>query len=106
MLSSSSRPGQIYLISGLVMFLVTLMIRLDVVFSLNPDISGIEQNVIYTIQTFLSRGELYPDTYHIPFAITQYAPLYYYLCAGTARAFSIDPARDIHMLYIIGRTWS
>src|SRR5690606_3125719 len=79
--------------------------RVLIIISDNSDYQGIEQNVIYSTQTLLSGNILYQSPKELPFSITQYMPLYYYLLEGTMRIFNYD-AEDIKALYTIGRTWS
>lgn len=81
-------------------------VRIALVYSHSTDLSGIEQNVIYSTQMFLSGGDLYTSPQVAPFSITQYTPLYYYLCGFSARLLHLDPVNHIHELYIIGRFWS
>lgn len=94
-----------FIISALA-FLIMIAIRLKLTFSISTDLAGVEQNVIYSIQTFLDTGKLYTDPGHLPFSITQYTPIYHYVCAFTAKAFHVDPLSDIQQLYLIGRTWN
>lgn len=82
-----------------------LTLRCLIIFSAGTDIAGIEQNVIYSMQVFMSKGNLYFPPSEAPFSITQYTPLYYYLGSFTAKLTGYD-AKDIHALYVIGRSWN
>lgn len=86
-------------------FICFVVLRIFFIFSKANDIAGNEQNVIYSIQMFLSEGKLYQSPSLAPFSITQYTPLYYYICGFTAKLFGWS-ANDISILYIIGRSWS
>lgn len=85
--------------------LVFFVLRLLIIFSKGTDIAGIEQNVIYSVQVLMDSGKLYFFPSDLPFSITQYTPLYYYLCSFTAYLTGFDPT-DIPSLYVIGRIWS
>jgi hypothetical protein len=89
----------------LVVFAVFFVLRLLIISSKGTDLAGIEQNVIYSIQTFLHSGQLYFLPSEAPFSITQYSPIYYYLCSFTAKLTGTE-ADKIHTLYIIGRSWN
>jgi hypothetical protein len=65
-------------------------------------VAGQEQNVIFGIQTLLSGASLYRLPDELPFAATQYTPLYYRLCALLARALGLHPG-DLHELYSAAR---
>jgi hypothetical protein len=99
---SKSKLLPLLLLAVLIGFLV---LRIFFIFSKANDIAGNEQNVIYSIQMFLNEGKLYQSPSSAPFSITQYTPLYYYVCGFTAKLFGLS-ANDISILYIIGRSWS
>lgn len=80
-------------------------LRLIIVLSYNTDLAGIEQNVVYSIQMLMDKGRLYTSPAKIPFSITQYTPLYYYLCSVTTKIAGYSPD-DIQKIYIIGRWWN
>ncbi|WP_223816152.1 ArnT family glycosyltransferase [Adhaeribacter rhizoryzae] len=84
-----------------------LVMRILLIFSPAADLGGgVEQNVIYSIQMFLDNQPLYTNPHYLPFSITQYTPLYYYVCGLTAKILGLDPLQHIRELYIIGRSWS
>lgn len=86
----------------LAVFLIT---RITIIFSSGTDIGGIEQNVVYSVQTYLYSGKLYTSPSAPPFSITQYTPLYYYVCSLTASALGTS-YDNLYELYRIGRSWS
>ncbi|WP_316842514.1 glycosyltransferase family 39 protein [Pedobacter gandavensis] len=86
-------------------FLLFCVLRVLIIFSKGTDIAGIEQNVIYSTQVFMDSAKLYLFPSDAPFSITQYTPVYYYLCGFTAKILGFN-ASDIPSLYIIGRIWS
>lgn len=98
-----SKQFVLCLISLSVLFFVVL--RIIIIYSKGTDIAGIEQNVVYSIQVFLNGGQLYSSPHTAPFSITQYTPLYYWLCYITAKIGDYGPY-DIQNIYIIGRSWN
>jgi len=94
----------LFYFSCLMIFSGFFILRLFIVASKGTDIAGIEQNVIYSIQTLLHNGRLYTSPSTAPFAITQYTPIYYYICGLTAKICGYK-AYDVQMLYWIGRSW-
>ena len=99
------RIYQLFPYLALFIFVAFFIIRLLIIFSDGNDIAGVEQNVIYSIQVLLNHGKLYSTPSLAPFSITQYTPLYYYICEYTAKLFS-KGSDDIYSLYIIGRSWN
>lgn len=78
----------------LVVFLVLLFSGVCIIF-FDADIIGVESNVIYTIQGILESNHLlYTSPETVPFAITQYSPLYYILCDFFLSLFHINPANQ------------
>jgi hypothetical protein len=94
------------LLLSLICFAAMLVMRFITAYSLNVDLVGVETNVVYSIQTAIAGQQLYNDPMYLPFTITQYTPLYYDLCAVTAKLLNIDPATDVHSVYVIGRMWN
>ncbi|MBE7174717.1 MAG: hypothetical protein INR73_29375, partial [Williamsia sp.] len=82
--------------------LVTIYIRVKVIFLVNPDIGGIESNVIYSVLRILAGYPLYQNPELAPYAITQYSPIYYYLTAGLSRLAGLTPD-DVYEVYAVGR---
>lgn len=92
--------------SAILVSIITLSIfilRIVLAQSSQTDLGGVEQNVIYSIQKILYDGKIYTDPTFAPFAITQYTPIYHYLCALLGKVFSLDPGIDIYKIYLIGR---
>ena len=86
-------------------FLAMLALRGYLVFAYIPEIGGIESNVIYSLQRILDGYPLYIDPAVAPYSITQYTPLYYYLCEATGKFFQVDPT-NVHAVYILSRSVS
>ncbi len=86
-------------------FLAMLLLRFYLVTAYLPELGGIESNVIYTLQRILDGYPLYTDPSRSPYAITQYTPLYYYLCRMVGQTFRVDPA-NVHQVYILSRATS
>ena len=97
---------KIFSLLFLLTFIFFFIERVFVILSIRTDIAGVEQNIIYSIQTLLNGGNLYSSPKSIPFSITQYTPIYYYICAFTAKIFSKNNNYDIQVLYEIARIWS
>ncbi len=73
---------------------------------LDYDISGVESNVVFTIQNILSDNSLlYANPEKIPFTVTQYSPLYYIVADNVISVFNIDPGNDF-LIRIVGRSIS
>ncbi|MBD2752095.1 hypothetical protein IC230_04265 [Spirosoma sp. BT704] len=82
--------------------LVTLYVRSKVIFLVNPDIGGVESNVIYSVLRMLAGFPLYQNPEQAPYAITQYSPIYYYLTVGVSRLVGLT-ADDVYDVYAVGR---
>lgn len=91
------------LLGGL--FLLNLLYKGSLVASFAPDLGGFERNVILGIQQILLGKGLYSNPEASPFFIIQYMPLYYYLVAGLAFLFRIDPL-DAHSVYFLARAFN
>jgi len=68
-------------------------------------IIGQEQNVVFGIETLLNGRLLYRDPTHLPFAVTQYTPLYYEICFQVCRWLGLH-ANDLQAIYLVGRLTS
>ncbi|UFH55091.1 glycosyltransferase family 39 protein [Spirosoma sp. KNUC1025] len=91
----------IWFVAG-ILGLVTIYIRLKTIFLVNPDIGGIESNIVYSVLRMLSGYPLYDNPEIAPYAITQYSPIYYYLTVGVAQLSGLTPD-DVYYVYIVGR---
>ena len=91
----------IWFIIGL-LGLVTIYIRVKIIFLVNPDVGGIESNVIYSVLRMLDGYPLYQDPRQAPYAVTQYSPVYYYLTVGLSRLVGLT-ADDVYGVYSAGR---
>lgn len=91
----------IWFIVGL-LGIVTGYIRFKVIFLVNPDVGGIESNVIYSVLRLLAGYPLYQNPEQSPYAITQYSPIYYYLTAGLSQLVGFTPD-DVYEVYAVGR---
>ena len=83
-------------------FLLTLILRIHLVTAYIPEIGGIESNVIYSLQRILVGYPLYTDPATAPYSITQYTPLYYWLCWLGGTIFRVDAA-SVHQVYELSR---
>ena len=86
------------------LMLLNLILALIVTFSYNTDVRGVEPNVIYTIQSIhLNNSNLYTDPEQIPYAITQYMPLYYIVCDKVISFLRLSAGRDVYLIYMTCR---
>lgn len=90
---------------ALIAGLLFVVLRVLIIYSAGTDLAGIEQNVVYSIQVLMDSGKLYFSPSEPPFSITQYTPIYYYLCSFTTKLLGYG-ANDIQTIYIIGRSWN
>ena len=89
----------------LISFICVLGLLVLSVFSIN-DIRGVESNVVYTLQQILvNNNNLYQDPAIIPYAVTQYSPLYYILNDTVLSVIGID-SFNVLGIRIISRTVS
>ncbi len=73
---------------------------------LDYDISGVESNVVFTLQNILTENSLlYANPEEVPFTITQYAPLYYMVSDFVMSLAGIEPEADFH-IRTVGRLLS
>jgi len=72
----------------------------------NPDIGGVEPNVIFVIERLMAGYPVYEDPEQSPYSVAQYSPLYYFLTAGIARRLHIDPGPDVWAVYATARSIS
>ena len=86
-------------------FLAMLALRIHLIVAYIPEIGGIESNVIYSLQRVLGGYPLYIDPAVAPYSITQYTPLYYYLCWTIGKLFQVDPT-NVYQVYILCRSVS
>ncbi|GAB4015524.1 hypothetical protein [Spirosoma koreense] len=82
--------------------IVTVYIRIKVIYLVNPDIGGIESNVIYSVLRLMAGYPLYENPEQAPYAVTQYSPIYYYLSEGFSQLAGLTPD-DVYGVYIVGR---
>ncbi len=86
-------------------FLSYLAYRILLVFSIQPDLGGVENAVVYFIQRSLAGMPLYTDPELSPFAINQYGPLYYLLTTSIGKLWGTDPGQ-VQDVFILNRTVS
>ena len=86
----------------IVLFLITLFLRIVFTVCFDSDYGGIEQNVIYGIQRIIMGQPLYQDPATGTYAVMQYTPLYYYFTSGIAK-FSGIYATDVQSIYTLCR---
>lgn len=103
----NSKVKKIFLIVPFVVaFFISLYFGLLITFSNTSNYRGVEENVIYSIQQVVADKPLYSHPETLPYAITQYTPLYYLFSAGVAKAFSLTPGEDVVEIYQVCRNVS
>lgn len=83
-------------------FLSYLAYRIFLVFSIQPDLGGVENAVVYFIQRSLADLPLYTDPELPPYSINQYGPLYYILTASIGKLLGVDPVQ-VQQVFILNR---
>ena len=82
--------------------ILTLYVRYKTILLANPDVGGIESNVIYSILRVMDGYPLYENPEQPPFAVTQYSPIYYYLTVFVAKLLQLMPD-DVYDIYVCNR---
>ncbi len=93
---------QLFVISLFAVVCLFVIVRVYMLFLPIPTLGGVEGNVIFSLQRFLAGYDLYDNPEKLPFAITQYSPVYYYVVAFFARLVGIGPD-DLFPLYHLNR---
>lgn len=86
-------------------FFSYLAYRIFLVFSIQPDLGGVENAVVYFIQRSLADLPLYTDPELPPYSINQYGPLYYLLTAFIGKLLGLDPG-EVQQAFILNRSVS
>ncbi len=86
----------------IVLFLITLFLRIVLIGYYNNNLGGIETNVVYGIQRILLGQPLYQDPGSNTYAVIQYTPLYYCFTAAIAKLTRIN-GLDVQGIYTICR---
>lgn len=94
-LSAQFISGKTLFLVILICFLSVLFIRIRLINVYTQNIGGMEQNVIFSIQTLASGTSLYTNPEKPLYSITQYSPLYFHILAFTGKAAGLDPAETI-----------
>jgi hypothetical protein len=92
-------------IFGLVSFVILVSLKIQVILSYLPDISGSEMSTILPIQNLIDGNEIYTDPEKPPFRFTQYSPVY--LCIVSS-AFKLTgyAAAEAHKVFLASRLFS
>lgn len=88
------------------LLLFLLFIRVVYIFTYDPDLEGVEFAMLHLIQLITLKGHLYENPEKFPYLLIVHAPMYYFMMAGIMKICSINVIKDVHMMYIIGRTIS
>ena len=86
-------------------FAALLVLAVVYATSASINIDGKEQNVIFAAQRLLAGEALYNDPGRMPFVVTPYPPLYYWLHHAIAAIAGLRPD-SLHGLYLSGRLLS
>jgi len=96
-------PAAILVAIGVFVFL--LIGRINLINSWNPDLGGVEPNVIYGIQRIIDGKPLYSNPNQPPYAVMMYSPLYFHTVAIVGKLLGVNPDEAIEV-YRISRTMS
>lgn len=80
--------------------LLLLIVRSAMVFSYDPEITGIDNNFIYPVLQQLQGNSIYPDPAQYPFAVNPYGPLLFYLSYGFCELFGITGSDPIRVYFV------
>src|SRR5687767_7872142 len=97
--------GGLLILLSCIAFLAFFAYRVSLLFLPTPDLGGVENNVIYFIQRLITGESLYSNPSNPPYAIAQYGPIYYYVCAAIAKIFGVG-ADDVLNVFISSRVLS
>lgn len=103
LIKSNAASSRKALLAILWLFLLTLLLRVILIFYYNPNYGGIDLNVIYGIQQIVAGNPLYQNPEQPPYAIMQYTPLFYHTVAWVAGIAGIS-ADQVQGIYIIARS--
>lgn len=92
-------------ILSLIILAGLLLYRFLLIFSYNGEVGGIDNNFVYGVIRYMNDYGLYNDPASYPYAITLYSPLYYHICAGIGKLFSIS-SDDPILIYRLCRSVS
>ncbi|MGZ5247182.1 MAG: glycosyltransferase family 39 protein [Flavitalea sp.] len=86
--------------SSFIAVLLLLIVRSAMVFSYDPEITGIDNNFIYPVMQQLLGNSIYPDPTQYPFAVNPYAPLIFYLSYGICELLGITGSDPIEVYFV------
>src|SRR5688572_22354684 len=92
-------------ILSLIILAGLLLYRFLLIFSYNGEVGGIDNNFVYGVMRYMNGYGLYNDPASYPYAITLYSPLYYHICAGIGKLFSVS-SEDPIIIYRLCRSVS
>ena len=98
--SETNRRLFIYVV---LLFLLTLFLRVVLVGTYKADFGGSDQNVIYGIQRLMLGEALYQDPSLPSYAIIQYTPLFYNIAAAVAKLSGVD-GHAVQSVYEVARS--
>ena len=86
----------------IILFLIVLCCRAIVIGYHDPNLGGIEPNVVYGVQRVLLGQPLYQDPVSGTYAVMQYTPLFYCFAAAVGKIAGIS-GEDAHGVYALCR---
>lgn len=99
--TNSKLLGWLFFIS----FSLFLLYRILIIWSIQPDLGGVENTIVYFIQKDLSGISIYTNPELPPYSINQYGPLYYSLAVFIGKLLKINPD-DVLIVFILNRSLS
>lgn len=89
---------------SLLIFLTMFVFRVMLLFSYTPDLGGVENTFVYSIQKMLIGKPLYSNPEDFNFDITQYTPVFYYFLYVFYKLLGLQAGEDLMTIYIVGRS--
>ncbi len=89
-----------------ILIIYLLIIRVIYAFSYEIDLQGIEFYFLHHCQLLFQHKPLYTDPVQFPFLINFYPPLFENIYFALFKFFHIDPVKDLHASFVLGRIFS
>lgn len=100
----NDNPTVITLALACVIIASLVILRIAIVFSYVPEITGIDNNFVYTVARILKGLTPYPNPEAFPYAGNIYSPLYFNICAFIGALFNVNPDNVIQVFYLCRAT--
>lgn len=81
--------------TGAFILAVFVVLRVAIIFSFVPEITGIDNNFVYAVARRLAGLPIYPNPTQFPYAVNLYAPLYYDICYLAGKLLNVAASNTI-----------